>query len=85
MNDLTYVKEIIETLSPEKQKELFQQFISYLNNSMSVGVRPTTPDMMALKHEPSTSKRPLGSPETPKRNKKDGKVCLNLKVSLIYY
>jgi hypothetical protein len=72
MNDLTCVKEIIQALTSEKQKELFEQFVPYMNNAFK-GVRPTTP---TTTYEPksSTSKRPLGSPESPKRSKKDGKV-----------
>jgi hypothetical protein len=30
MNDLTCVKEIIQALAPEKQKELFEQFVPYI-------------------------------------------------------
>ena len=31
-NDLTCVKEIIQALTSEKQKELFKYFVPYMNN-----------------------------------------------------
>jgi hypothetical protein len=72
MNDLTCVKAIIQALAPEKQKELFKQFVPHMNNAF-MGVRPTTPTT-TYEPESSTSKRPLASPESPKRSKKDNKV-----------
>jgi hypothetical protein len=73
MSDLACVKEIIETLSSENQKELFKHFTTSLNNS-STTVRPTTP--LTSQSEISTSKRLLNSPESPKRSKKDNKVTI---------
>jgi hypothetical protein len=72
MDDLTCVKEIIQALPSEKQKELFHQFIACLNSQSlqtTVGVRPTTPTT-SHQTESLTFKRPLGSPESPKRSKK---------------
>jgi hypothetical protein len=77
VSDLTCVKEMIEALPADRQKELFQHFVA-LNNSAKGVNRPTTP---ITTFEPgfSTSKRVLSSPETPKHSKKDEKVLLCLK------
>jgi hypothetical protein len=42
-------------------------------NNAFMGVRPTTPTT-TYEPESLTSKRPLASPESPKRSKKDNKV-----------
>ena len=72
MSDLACVKEIIEALPPESKKELFKYFIT-LNDSANGANCPTTP-ITASEPWSSASKRPLSSPESPQRNKKDGQV-----------
>jgi hypothetical protein len=79
-DDLTCVKEIIQALTPEKQKELFEQFVPYMNN-VFMGVRPTTPTT-TYESKSSTLKRPLGSPKSPKRSKKGGKVFSHVRYLL---
>ena len=72
-NDLTCVKEIMQTLSPDLKKELFKHFITHLSNSTTNGNRPKTPETVP-ESSSATLKRQLNSPESPKRNKKDYKV-----------
>lgn len=76
MDNLTYVKEVIETMPDERKKEFFDYFVKYSNSkAANQNARPTTP-------EPSTShddvfqsaKRRLQSPISPKRSKKDKQV-----------
>jgi hypothetical protein len=79
MSDLACVKDIIQAFSPEEKKELFKLFITSLSNSATENHvnsnkndRPTTP--VTTSHEFSTSKRPLNSPESSQRRKKDNSV-----------
>jgi hypothetical protein len=73
MSDLAYVTEVIQALPPDRKKEFFDHYVKYSNaKNQTQSIRPSTP-------EPTTSskgfqKRPLNSPLTPKRNKKDNKV-----------
>lgn len=75
-SDLACVKEMIEALSTEGKKDLFQHFAKANGSSTNFqGVtRPTTPT--DFESRTSTSKRPLTSPGSPKRGKKDWKVSL---------
>jgi hypothetical protein len=74
--DLAYVTEIIQSLSAEKKAEFFKQFATYTKKSLEqVAVRPTTPvQARPFLSESSTSKRPLNSPGSPYRRKKDTRV-----------
>ena len=73
MSDLAYVKEVVQALPPNCKKEFFDHYVKYSKaKNQTKSIRPSTP-------EPTTTskafqKRPLNSPETPKRNKKDSKV-----------
>jgi hypothetical protein len=73
INNLTYVKEIMQTLSPDLKKELFKHFVSHLSNSATNVNRPKTPETVP-ESSSTTLKRQLNSPESPKRSKKDYKV-----------
>lgn len=73
MSDLAYVKEMIEALSSEGKKELFHHFTKANTPVSKDIVRPATPTNNRESYL-AFSKRPLNSPESPKRSKKDGKV-----------
>ena len=76
MSNLIYVKEIIEALPPESKKELFKHFVT-LNDSTNGVNRPTTP-VTTSELWSFISKRPLNSPGSPQRSKKNGKVLPHL-------
>ena len=80
MNDLAYVKEVIQALLPDYKKEFFNHFIKYSNLNKAVKnktIRPSTPEPIAGFSE--FQKQPLNSPLTLKRSKKDNKVlCINI-------
>ena len=78
MNDLAYVKEVIQALPFDHKKELFDHFIKNFSTKNQATKTPTE-DIHPSTPEPTTSskesqKRLLNSPLTPKRNKKDKKV-----------
>ena len=74
MSDLTCVKEIFDSLSSEKKTELFKHFVTTLNDSAKGVNRPTTSVTNTESSDLSTLKRPLNSPVSPLRRKKDSKV-----------
>ena len=76
MDDLACVKDVIQALPPHLQKELAQHFVFHLSQSANMAntTRPTTPVIMALESEVTALKRPLNSPESPHRSKKESKV-----------
>jgi len=74
MSNLAYVKEIIADLSTEQKKELFKHFTMSSSNSATENPRPTTPIMVLNQSESSSLKRPLNSPGSPQRRKRDIKV-----------
>jgi hypothetical protein len=78
ISDLAYVKEVIQALPPERKKEFLDHFVKYSNQknqaAKTSSVRPSTPEPIISSNE--FQKRPLNSPLTPKRNKKDTKVLL---------
>jgi hypothetical protein len=78
MSDLAYVKEVIQALPPDRKKEFFDHYVKYSNLKNEAGknksVRSSTPEPTTSSEE--LKKRPLNSPSTPKRNKKDNKVLL---------
>lgn len=71
--DLAHVKDVIEALPPDRKKEFLDHFVRYSNtlnkNKVKSSDRPSTPVSSF-----DTLKRPLNSPESPKRNKKENKV-----------
>ena len=78
MKDLAYVKDVIEALPPDRKKEFLDYFVKYSNTLNKNKVkssdnRPSTPvsNFDALK-------RPLNSPESPKRNKRENKVSTRM-------
>jgi len=80
MNDLAYVKKVIQALLPDHKKEFFNYFIKYSNLNKAVKnktIHPSTPEPIASFSK--FQKQPLNSPLTPKRSKKDNKVlCINI-------
>jgi hypothetical protein len=84
MSDLAYVKEVIQALSPDRKKEFFEHYVKYSNLKNEAAaknktVRPSTPEPTTSSNE--FQKRPLNSPLTPKRSKKDNKVLF---ISILY-
>jgi hypothetical protein len=78
MSDLAYVKEVIQALPPDRKKEFFDHYVKYSNlknvSEKNKIVRSLTPE--PTNNSKELKKRPLNSPFTPKRNKKDNKVLL---------
>ena len=79
INDLAYVKEVIQVLPPDHKKEFFDYYVKYSNaknqaaKTQTKSVRSSTSEPMPVSSK-EFQKRPLNSPLTPKRNKKDNKV-----------
>jgi hypothetical protein len=77
MSDLAYVKEVIQALPPDRKKEFFDHYVRHSNaKNQAKTVRPSTPEPTVASKE--FQKRPLNSPLTPKRNKKDNKVLFTI-------
>ena len=75
MTNLAYVK----IIAMEQKKELFKYFTMSSSNLATENPRPTTPIMVLNQSESSSLKRPLNSPGSPQRRKRD------IKVSQSYY
>jgi hypothetical protein len=77
MDNLACAKDVIQALPPHLQKELAKHLLVHLNNSDTNIPRPTTPVTASTSASQVTAlKRPLNSPESPHRSKKESKVCL---------
>jgi hypothetical protein len=73
MSDLAYVKEVIQALPPDRKKEFLDHYVKYSNaKGQAKNTHPSTPE--ATTGSKGFQKRPLNSPLTPKRNKRDKKV-----------